>query len=210
MSRHECVRTARTHRLADRRRKVGVQLRPRRWRNVCERLVEARLPLWRVGIFVRTLHPEIFGRNFIWRPGAEVEIGSVDFSIQDSPGFHAARSRIVFQQGSRFAPASTIPHSSRFPIIEDMSAEGVTDYVALPVLVHRRRRPRLELDHEAAGRLYRRTADGAATRDAAAGAHDRNHQPAPHRHDACSTPMSATVPASGSSPARSAAAITRP
>ena len=41
----------------------------------CERLVAAGLPLWRVGVFVRTLHPDIYGRNFIWRPGAEVEIG---------------------------------------------------------------------------------------------------------------------------------------
>ena len=55
---------------------------PRLMAEVCERLVEAGLPLWRVGIFVRTLHPEIYGRNFIWRPGAEVEFGTVD--IQDS------------------------------------------------------------------------------------------------------------------------------
>ena len=34
---------------------------------ICERLVEAGLPLWRVGVFVQTLHPDIFGRNFIWR-----------------------------------------------------------------------------------------------------------------------------------------------
>ena len=38
--------------------------------DVCERLVRAGLPLWRVGVFVRTLHPDIYGRNFIWRPGA--------------------------------------------------------------------------------------------------------------------------------------------
>ena len=44
----------------------------------CERMVAAGLPLWRVGIFVRTLHPEIYGRNFIWKPGAEVELGTVD------------------------------------------------------------------------------------------------------------------------------------
>jgi adenylate cyclase len=28
----------------------------------CERLVQAGLPLWRVGVFVRTLHPDIYGR----------------------------------------------------------------------------------------------------------------------------------------------------
>src|SRR4029078_10197064 len=42
----------------------------------CERMVAAGLPLWRVGVFVRTLHPEIYGRNFIWKPGAEVELRS--------------------------------------------------------------------------------------------------------------------------------------
>ena len=46
----------------------------------CERMVAAGLPLWRVGVFIRTLHPEIFGRNFIWREGSdEVEVGTVDF-----------------------------------------------------------------------------------------------------------------------------------
>jgi adenylate cyclase len=33
----------------------------------CERLVAAGLPLWRVGVFIRTLHPQIYGRNFIWK-----------------------------------------------------------------------------------------------------------------------------------------------
>ena len=45
----------------------------------CERLVAAGLPLWRVGVFMRTLHPDIFGRSFIWRPGAEVEVGPGGF-----------------------------------------------------------------------------------------------------------------------------------
>ena len=53
----------------------------------CERMVEAGLPLWRVGVFVRTLHPEIYGRNFIWKPGAEVEVGTVDFNILEFAGF---------------------------------------------------------------------------------------------------------------------------
>ena len=30
---------------------------------LCERLVAVGLPLWRVGLFVRTLHPDILGVN---------------------------------------------------------------------------------------------------------------------------------------------------
>jgi len=42
--------------------------------DLCDRLVRADIPLWRVAVFVRTLHPEIMGRRFIWQPGAGVTI----------------------------------------------------------------------------------------------------------------------------------------
>jgi adenylate cyclase len=100
----------------------------------CERLVAAGLPLWRVGVFIRTLHPDIFGQNFIWRSGAGVELGSVDFNIVDAPEFKASPLAIVFLQGLEVRARVGDPESSRFPIIEDMRAEGVTDYVALPLL----------------------------------------------------------------------------
>ena len=100
----------------------------------CEGLVAAGLPLWRVGVFVRTLHPDIYGRNFIWRPGAEVELGTVDFNILDAPEFQASPLAIVFRQGLEVRARVGDPASQRFPIIEDMHAEGVTDYIALPLL----------------------------------------------------------------------------
>jgi adenylate cyclase len=106
---------------------------PRLMAEICERLVETGLPLWRVGIFVRTLHPDIYGRNFVWRPGAEVELGTVDFKILDSPDFHSSPLIIVFQQGKEVRARADDPQSSRFPIIAELSTEGVTDYIALPL-----------------------------------------------------------------------------
>jgi adenylate cyclase len=100
----------------------------------CQRLVRAGLPLWRVGVFVRTLHPEIFGRNLIWKPGAEVEIGTVDFGILDTPGFHSSPLSIVFTQGREIRAHTDDPEAAaRFPIVEDMRGEGATDYIALPL-----------------------------------------------------------------------------
>jgi adenylate cyclase len=100
----------------------------------CERLVKAGLPLWRVGIFVRTLHPDIFGRNFIWKPDAEVELGTVDFGIQDTPGFHTSPLSLVFREGVEIRGRTDDPAAvARFPIVEEMRAEGVTEYVALPL-----------------------------------------------------------------------------
>lgn len=99
----------------------------------CERLVAAGLPLWRFGIFIRTLHPEIFGRNFIWRQGEEVEIGTVEFDILDTPEFARSPLRIVFEQGVEVRGRVGDPESERFPFVNDMRAEGATDYIAVPL-----------------------------------------------------------------------------
>jgi adenylate cyclase len=79
----------------------------------CERLVAAGLPLSRVGVFIQTLHPDVFGHSFTWRPGAEVAIGAADFDIQDSPEYRSSPLAIMY--------------------FDDMRAEGVTDYIALPL-----------------------------------------------------------------------------
>jgi len=99
-----------------------------------ERLIAAGVPLWRTGVFIRTLHPDIFGRNFIWKPGSEVEIGSVDFKILDAPEFHNSPLYIVFRQGIEVRARADDPQSRRFAIMDDLVAEGVTDYIALPIL----------------------------------------------------------------------------
>ena len=54
---------------------------------LCERLVACGIPLWRVAVFVNTLHPQIIGRRFIWRPGAEVEISEGRFGLFDTAEF---------------------------------------------------------------------------------------------------------------------------
>ena len=107
---------------------------PQMMAECCERLVRAGLPLWRVGVFVRTLHPEIYGRNFLWKPGAEVELGTVDHDIQNAPEFIVSPLSIVFKQGLEVRARLDDPASARFPIIEDLRAEGVTDYIALPLI----------------------------------------------------------------------------
>jgi adenylate cyclase len=102
--------------------------------DLCERLVAAGIPLWRVGFFVRTLHPDIFGRNFIWKPGEPVTVGTVDFDIRQSPEFISSPLAIVFREGREVRCRPSDPDSGRFPFLDDMRAEGVTDYIALPLL----------------------------------------------------------------------------
>jgi adenylate cyclase len=107
---------------------------PQMMAETCERLVEAGLPLWRVGLFVRTLHPDILARNFIWRQGAEVAAGTADFDLLKSPDFINSPLAIVFREGREVRCRLDDPASNRFPFLDDMRAEGVTDYIALPLL----------------------------------------------------------------------------
>jgi len=101
--------------------------------DMCERLVRAGLPLWRVGIFVRTLHPDVLGVNFIWKPGAEVAFGTADFDFLESPEFLNSPLAIVFGEGREVRHRIGDPEGRRFPVFDDMRAEGVTDYIALPL-----------------------------------------------------------------------------
>jgi adenylate cyclase len=103
--------------------------------SLCERLIAAGIPLWRVGFFIRTLHPDIFGRNFIWKVGEAVTLGSVDFDMPESPGFKASPLAIVILQRQEVRCRVDDPASRRFPIVADLSREGVTEYLALPIVL---------------------------------------------------------------------------
>src|SRR5512132_3641211 len=71
---------------------------------LCERLTAAGLPLWRVTVFVRTLHPEIVGRRFGWHPetGTVVTDGSFELlerrSFRDSPLVHVSNTGESFRR----------------------------------------------------------------------------------------------------------------
>lgn len=100
----------------------------------CERLVAAGLPLSRVGIFVRTLHPDIVGRNFVWKQGGEVVVGSANYEMLDSEEFRTSPLAIVFAEGREVRALLDGPDRNRFPIFADLREEGTTDYIALPLL----------------------------------------------------------------------------
>jgi len=101
---------------------------------MCGRLVDAGVPLWRVGAFVQTLHPDVFGRSFVWRPGAEVVVNTATFDLPDSPMFKNSPLAILYGSGHEVRYRLDDPESRRFPFFDDMRGEGVTDYIAIPLL----------------------------------------------------------------------------
>jgi len=91
------------------------------------------VPLWRVSAFVKTLHPDVFGRSFVWRPGEGVVINTAGFDLPESPQFARSPLAILYASGHEIRYRLDDPSSRRFPFFDDMRKEGVTDYIALPM-----------------------------------------------------------------------------
>lgn len=102
---------------------------------LCERLLECGLPLWRVAVFVNTLHPDIMGRSFVWQVQMGVKVSAAPFAMMqtatylDSPVVAVYASR---QPIRRHIADPNCPDD--FPILRDLRAEGATDYAAFPLV----------------------------------------------------------------------------
>ena len=103
--------------------------------DLCDQLVEADIPLWRVAVFVRTLHPEIMGRRFIWQQGAGVTVTEGSFDLLERDQFLNSPFVAVIKSGRsirrQLVGSDTL---EEFSIFRDLSAEGATDYLATPLI----------------------------------------------------------------------------
>ena len=97
---------------------------------LCVRLRACGLPLWRVDVFVRTLHPEIKGRRFRWQEGHEVSVAIATFG----PG----RKSLVEHVCDSRKPIRERPTDDKsqgeFPLLKKLWAEGVTELFATPLV----------------------------------------------------------------------------
>ena len=105
----------------------------------CRRLAEAGVPLARAAFGVDTLHPVLLGSNIVWsaeggierRDYTRSEAETADELWRQSP-FHYLHERKEARLRLRLdgAPAAGLP---RFPIVDELTAEGLTDYLVLLV-----------------------------------------------------------------------------
>jgi adenylate cyclase len=102
---------------------------------LCGRLVGCGISLWRVAVFVRTLHPHVMGRRLIWRPGADVDIADAPFELLESADFLDNPIAHVYATGDMLRRKLTEPAAAAdFPVLGELRAEGVTDYLATPLV----------------------------------------------------------------------------
>lgn len=101
---------------------------------LCERLLATGVPLWRAGVFVSTLHPDVFGRSFVWKRGAGVAIGEADYTLPDSKEFQTSPLHTVVQTAKPVRHRMSDAPVGFSMMLDDIRAQGATDYVAYPLI----------------------------------------------------------------------------
>jgi adenylate cyclase len=103
--------------------------------HLCRRLVESGVSLYRVAVFVRTLHPNVAGRAFYWRADTDaVEIDEAEHAFMQtedhlgSPLPVVTRTRREIRR--RLADADC---PMDYPVLADLKSQGVTDYLIVPL-----------------------------------------------------------------------------
>jgi adenylate cyclase len=102
---------------------------------LAHRLLEQGIEVYRIAVFVRTLHPNVIGRGFVWRRESDaVEISTQPHGIQDTDLYLKSPVRVVFTEHRevrrRIADADC---PIDFPVLAELRDEGATDFLALPV-----------------------------------------------------------------------------
>lgn len=104
--------------------------------DLCERLVDAGLPLTRATLHFRIHHPQWLGARILWRKGLpEADIRMYDYGVEDttvylnSPLYAINNGASQVRKNLEVADEDEVANS----LYEELRAEGFTDYVALPL-----------------------------------------------------------------------------
>jgi adenylate cyclase len=98
-------------------------------------MVEAGIPLWRVAVFVTTLHPNFMGRAFYWRAESGVRISEAEYKVRETDEYLGSPVVAVSGTGQPLRRRLADPGCHiDFAVLKEFKAEGATDYVAFPLV----------------------------------------------------------------------------
>ncbi len=87
-----------------------------------------------MAVFVTTLHPNVLGRAFYWKKGEPVRVQEAPYSVMASENFRNSPAVAIMKDGKEIRRRLLEPDCSvDFPILEELKAEGETDYIATPL-----------------------------------------------------------------------------
>ena len=102
----------------------------------CERLVEAGMALNRTYLGMRTLHPSVAALEYVWHRGGGVAVESFRHEVagqsanwKASPHYYMLEADVPVLRRRLVGPDACLD----FRLLEDLEAQGVTDYIATMV-----------------------------------------------------------------------------
>jgi len=98
-------------------------------------MIAAGFPLWRLRLLVRTLNPLLFALIYTWRrEDDDVTVFEISHEILQSEKYRNSPFALVINGEGGVRRRLEGPNAQLdFPILEDLVAEGATDYVAMPL-----------------------------------------------------------------------------
>jgi adenylate cyclase len=102
---------------------------------LCRGMVEAGIPLWRMAVFVTTLHPDLMGRAFRWWSESGVQVSEAQYDVLETDDY--LKSPVVAVYGTRRLLRRKLADPDcpiDFAVLNEFRAEGATDYAAFPLV----------------------------------------------------------------------------
>jgi len=96
-------------------------------------LVEEGCPIERGAVFVRTPHPNMFGRRFLWQPGKEVKVNEAPYEFLESDMFKSSPIVWVMDNNASMRKRIQEDEIDQYEVLVGLREEGFTDYLAQPL-----------------------------------------------------------------------------
>ncbi len=98
-------------------------------------LFSSGVPVWRLQLLIRTLHPQLFATSYTWwRDTGEVDIFSAPHDILESRRLKESPYAPILEGAGGVRRSMDGPDPTfDFPILQELHARGGTDYVAMPL-----------------------------------------------------------------------------
>ncbi len=97
-----------------------------------EQLRRTELGVWRITLLIPTLHPEQRAYGFTWTEGAATAVTPRAHGIEQSEMFLASPLRLASESGKTLRRRLDSPQPD-LPVLEELRAQGATDYVIVPL-----------------------------------------------------------------------------
>ena len=102
---------------------------------LCARLTEVGVPLARATTGIPTLHPQLDSTSVLWQPGDQTVVRRFRLTPEGMVVLDNSPLKVVYEGGGavrcRIAPQA---EAGEYGVIPDLRAEGVTDYLVLPMV----------------------------------------------------------------------------